>query len=81
MKNVRISVELGITVNLGENDFLKPLAGIAFDIPDGADLEEEYEKAWQLIKEQIKKRTKEQGEGHGAKLRERRRHRQIDSGY
>ena len=53
MKNVRISVEVSRTVNLGNYESLKIQAGVSFDIPEGDNHEEHYRDAWLIAEGQV----------------------------
>lgn len=55
----RISVSFGRTINLGNYESAKIQVGYETDLQEDANHDEEYNKAWEIVMEQVEKVEKE----------------------
>lgn len=55
MKNRRIEVRMGETVNLDEFEFFRLDIGMSADISDSADLDKEYDKMIDIVEDRLNK--------------------------
>lgn len=53
LTNRRIELSLGMTVNVGQMEFIKPTVGMAADLADGATVQEGYLELSQEIMTQL----------------------------
>lgn len=57
MKNVRLKVNLGGTINIGNFENVKVDVGLDADIPDDSNINEKYDEIFQMLEEQIQSFT------------------------
>ena len=53
MKNRRVEVSIGRTINLGDFESLRVCAGLSFDIADNVEMKSSYEEAWGIVETQV----------------------------
>lgn len=59
MKNTRIEVLIGRTINLGDYESIRVQAGVSFDVEPDAYTKDEYANAWAIIENEVGIKSKE----------------------
>jgi len=59
MKNTRIEVSIGRTINLGDYESIRVQAGISFDVDPELDLDVQYDSAWDEVQNKVGTKSKE----------------------
>ena len=59
MKNARIEVTIGRTINLGDYESIRVQAGLSFDIDPKLDLDIQYDSAWDEVQNEVGIKSKE----------------------